>query len=258
MVTGNNRYFALSPARVKELGLTRKDVIRLSPPGSSHLRGLELSRDTVTRLGQNGKSTWLFHPSETPSPAAEAYIATGHLAGVDEAYKCRVRKPWYRVPLLPPADLLLTCMNADTPRLTTNSAQAGHLNSVHGVYLKDEARELGRELLPLASLNSVTLLNAEMVGRSYGGGILKLEPREADVWAMPSIEHIQTHADALRAIKPKVATLLQHGKLAQAVELVDCALLSEADIVSEADLARVREAHAAMTDRRTARGRSGR
>lgn len=258
MVTGNNRYFALTPARVKELGLTRKDLIRLSPPGSSHLRGLELSSDAMTRLGQKGKATWLFRPSETPSPAAQAYIATGHLAGVDEAYKCRVRKPWYRVPLLPPADLLLTCMNADTPRLTTNSAQAGHLNSVHGVYLKDDVRELGRELLPLASLNSVTLLNAEMVGRSYGGGILKLEPREADVWAMPSIEHIQTRADALRAIKPKVATLLQHGKLSQAVDLVDRVLLTEAGIVSEVDLARVREAHAAMTDRRTARGRSGR
>lgn len=258
MVTGNNRYFALSPTRVKELGLTRKDLVRLSPPGSSHLRGLELSRDAMTRLGLKDKATWLFSPSKTPSPAAQAYIATGHLAGVDEAYKCRIRKPWYRVPLQPPADLLLTCMNADTPRLTTNSAQARHLNSVHGVYLNDDIRELGRELLPLASLNSVTLLNAEMVGRSYGGGILKLEPREADVWAMPSSQHIRTHADALRSIKPKVAKLLQHGKLAQAVEIVDRILLTDAGIISEVKLGRVREAHAAMTTRRAARGRIGR
>lgn len=258
MVTGNNRYFALSPRRVQELGLTRKDLVRLSPPGSSHLRGLELSSGAMTRLGQNGKATWLFYPSETPSPSAQAYIATGHLAGVDEAYKCRVRKPWYRVPLLPPADLLLTCMNADTPRLTTNSAQAGHLNSVHGVYLKDDARDLGRELLPLASLNSVTLLSAEMVGRSYGGGILKLEPREADVWAVPSIQHIRSHANALRGIKPKVAKLLQHGKLAQAVGFVDCVLLTDAGVISENELAGVREAHTAMTSRRTTRGRSGR
>jgi adenine-specific DNA methylase len=257
MVTGNNRYFALSPARVKELGLTRRDLVRLSPPGSSHLRGLELSSDTMTRLGQKGKATWLFRPSGALSPAAQAYIATGHLAGVDQAYKCRVRKPWYRVPLLPSADLLLTCMNADTPRLTTNSAGAHHLNSVHGVYLNDDVRDLGRELLPLASLNSVTLLNAEMVGRSYGGGILKLEPREADIWAMPSADHIRAHADELRAIKPKVTTLLQHGKLAHAVELVDRVLLIDAGIVTEIDLDRVRDAHSAMTNRRVARGRSG-
>ncbi len=258
MVTGNNRYFALSPARVAELELTRKDLIRLSPPGSSHLRGLELSKDAMTKLGREGRATWLFRPSHHPSIAAQAYIETGHRAGVDEAYKCRVRKPWYRVPLVPAADLLLTCMNADTPRLTTNSAGVHHLNSVHGVYLKGDFRELGRELLPLASLNSVTLLNAEMVGRSYGGGILKLEPREADSWAMPSPQHVQSCAARLRGIKAQAATLLQHGKLVEAVELVDEALLTGAGILTTAKLQSVRDAHVAMTIRRVARGRSGR
>ncbi|WP_313815556.1 N-6 DNA methylase [Citricoccus sp.] len=258
MVTGNNRYFALSPARVKELGLPRKDLVRLSPPGSSHLRGLELSNSAMIKLGQQGKSTWLFRPADRPSPAAQAYIDAGHLAGVDEAYKCRVRKPWYRVPLLKPADLLLTCMNADTPRLTTNTAGAHHLNSVHGVYLDDQHRELGRELLPIASLNSVTLLNAEMVGRSYGGGILKLEPREADVWAMPSPAHVQTCAEQLRLIKPDVTKLLQQGDLIAAVKLVDSVVLVGSGVITESELDHVRDAHAALAGRRQARGRSGR
>lgn len=257
MVTGNNRYFALSPARVSELGLARRDLLRLSPPGSSHLRGLELSGSAMTRLGQENKATWLFRPSEPLSTAAEAYIAAGHLAGVDEAYKCRVRKPWYRVPLLQPADLLLTCMNADTPRLTTNSARAYHLNSVHGVYLKNDVRELGRELLPIASLNSITLLNAEMVGRTYGGGILKLEPREADIWAMPSADHIRNNADDLRAIKAKVSAMLRQGKLERAVALVDQVLLIDSGIVTADELERVRDAHFGMSNRRITRGRSG-
>jgi len=217
MVTGNNSFFALSPDRVTQLGLPRQDLLRLSPPGSAHLRGLALSPDKLARLGREGKSTWLFRPADEPSPAALAYIATGHRAGVDSAYKCRVRKPWYRVPLVPPADLLLTCMNADTPRLTTNTARAHHLNSVHGVYLNEAHSKLGLDLLPLASLNSVTLLNAEMVGRAYGGGILKLEPREADVWAMPAPPLIGQRAEALRAVKTRVANLLQHGHLTQAV-----------------------------------------
>lgn len=257
MVTGNNRYFALSPSRVTELGLPRTDLIRLSPPGSSHLRGLELSKRAMTRLGHEGRATWLFRPSSNPSAAAQAYIETGHRAGVDEAYKCRVRKPWYRVPLLPAADLLLTCMNADTPRLTTNSAGVHHLNSVHGVYLDEQLRALGRELLPLASLNSVTLLNAEMVGRSYGGGVLKIEPREADVWAMPSPDLLRERAEPLRDIKPQVARLLQRGKLAHAVELVDAALLTGAEIVSTSDLQSVRDAYESMASRRIMRGRSG-
>lgn len=255
-VTGNNAYFALSPARVAELGLARRELVRVSPPGSAHLRGLALSSRAMTRLGAAGRATWLFRPTGPLSPAAEAYIAAGHQAGVDQAYKCRVRKPWYRVPLVPPADLLLTCMNADTPRLTTNAAGAHHLNSVHGVYLRPPHAETGRELLPVASLNSVTLLHAELVGRSYGGGILKLEPREADTWLVPAPAQVTQHAEQLRQIKPRVARLLTAGRLLDAVAAVDEVLL--APHLDQAALAAVRTAHRDFTARRTARAASGR
>ncbi|WP_225755198.1 class I SAM-dependent DNA methyltransferase [Actinotalea sp. Marseille-Q4924] len=257
IVTGNNKYFTLSPARVRELGLPRRELLRLSPPGSSHLRGLALSRGMLGRLGAQGKATYLFSPAPTPSAQAEAYIDVGVRAGVHEAYKCRVRKEWYRVPLLPPADLLLTCMNADTPRLTTNDANAYHLNSVHGVYLSDDLRALGRELLPLASLNSVTLLNAEMVGRSYGGGVLKIEPREADAWAMPSPVLVASRAERLRSVRVRVARNLRAGHLDAAVAIVDETLLIEPGAVSSQQLEAVRRARSAMAHRRKARGSSG-
>ncbi|WP_420853339.1 N-6 DNA methylase [Ruania rhizosphaerae] len=253
MVTGGNHFFTLSPAKVAELGLPRGELRRLSPPGSAHLRGLTLSTAMLRRLGTEGKATSLFYPGDQPSPAARAYIEAGHKAGVDDAYKCRVRRPWYRVPLLPAADLLLTCMNADTPRLTTNQARALHLNSVHGVYLSDEHRELGRELLPLASLNSVTLLNAEMVGRAYGGGVLKIEPREADVWAMPSPALVASQADALRAIRAAVARKLQAGQLLEAVEIVDRALLVNPHQADAAELVQVQRARAELARRRMVR-----
>jgi adenine-specific DNA-methyltransferase len=35
--------------------------------------------------------------------------------------------------------------------------------------------------LPLLTLNSVTMFGAKIFGRSYGGGVLKREPREAAV-----------------------------------------------------------------------------
>lgn len=258
IVTGNNKYFALSPERVRELDLPSRELLRLSPPGSSHLRGLVLSAAMLGRLGAEGKATYLFHPGATPSPQASAYIAAGQTAGVDEAYKCRVRKVWYRVPLVRPADLLLTCMNADTPRLTANQARAYHLNSVHGVYLAEDLRDIGRELLPLASLNSLTMLNAEMVGRAYGGGILKLEPKEADVWAMPSPALVESRAGALRLIQRPVARLLRLGNLTAAVDLVDQALLVESGRLSRDRVMMVRGAAGALRRRRSVRASSGR
>lgn len=258
IVTGNNKYFTLSPQRVKELGLRRNELLRLSPPGSSHLRGLSLTSSMLTKLGRDGSATYLFYPNDPPTAEAAAYIADGHRTGVDTAYKCRVRKTWYQVPLVPAADLLLTCMNADTPRLTSNDAGARHLNSVHGVFLNKQHRELGRELLPLASLNSVTLLHAEMVGRAYGGGILKVEPKEADVWAMPSPALILSRADSLRRIKQQVADLLSDGRLLDAVKIVDQVVLADCAALSEKQLERIRQARADCANRRTVRGASGR
>jgi adenine-specific DNA-methyltransferase len=258
IVTGNNKYFTLSPQRAKELNLRRGELLRLSPPGSSHLRGLSLSNSMLTKLGREGQATYLFYPSEPPSAEAAAYIEDGHRTGVDTAYKCRVRKTWYQVPLVPAADLLLTCMNADTPRLTSNEAKARHLNSVHGVYLDAEFRELGCELLPLASLNSITLLHAEIVGRAYGGGILKIEPKEADVWAMPSPALILARVDGLRAIKQQVSELLGEGKLLDAVDIVDKVVLAGCGNLTAKQIKQIRKARKELADRRTLRAASGR
>lgn len=251
MVTGNNGYFALSPDRVRELGLRPGDLVPLSPPGSAHLRGLTLTGAQLRRLGEDGKSIHLFRPGGATSAAAQRYIEAGHAAGVHLAYKCRVRSPWFMVPLLAPAHLLLTCMNADTPRLITNRAAAHHLNSVHGVYLRDELTALGQDLLPLASLNSATVLHAEIVGRSYGGGILKLEPREADRWLVPSAELIVARAGQLRAARRAVAGLLAKGRLLDAVQTIDGALGLE-------DVDSIRAARDSLATRRAVRSRRAR
>lgn len=253
-VTGNNAFFCLTPERVAELGLGAEELLPLSPPGSRHLRGLSLTPAQMRVLADDGRATALFRPGAVPSPAAQQYIDAGHRAGVDLAYKCRVRKPWWRVPVVPPADLLLTYMNADTPRITSNLAKAHHLNSVHGVYLNDEVRAIGSKLLPIASLNSATLLSAELVGRAYGGGMLKIEPREADKLLVPSLELVQRSAGALASIRPAVRSALASGGLLKAASLVDGALSAGGFAEEPRQLASLRESRHHLYLRRVARG----
>ena len=245
-VTGGNRYFTLSPTRVRELGIPQRDLLRISPPGSSHLRGLALTKSAMTRLGQDGQATWLLYPSVKPAASTLRYIEEGHRTGADQAYKCRVRKPWWRVPVLKAPDLFLTYMNADTARLTTNTVAARHLNSVHGVYLTEDHRELARDVLPVGALASLPLLS---------GGVLKIEPREADRWWMPSPALLAQHREALAALQPRVQRMLQSRNLPGAVELVDAVLLN--DVLSAGELSAIAGDHRALTTRRTVRGRSG-
>ena len=132
------------PAAGRRAGAAVDGSAAVVPAGSRHLRALSLTAAALDEFGDQGAATWLFRPDGEPSPAARAYIAAGETTGVHTAYKCRVRTPWWRVPLVPAADLLLTYMNADTPRLCTNATRAGHLNSVHGVYLRPDYAPSGR------------------------------------------------------------------------------------------------------------------
>jgi adenine-specific DNA-methyltransferase len=131
------------------------------------------------------------------------------------------------VKLVPLPHLLVTCMNFDAPRLVANEAGVRHLNSVHGLILKPSERRLGMRYLPIGMLNSLTLLGAELVGRSYGGGVLKLEPKEADLLPVPAPAAIAKAKDGLDGIRPKVEDLLVDGRLADAVGLVDECLLED-------------------------------
>jgi adenine-specific DNA-methyltransferase len=255
-VTGNNRYFTRTPSQVALAGLDpARDLVPLSPPGSRHLRGLALTRPHWTALGAADQPVWLFRPASDPSPAGLEYVRAGERTGVDTAYKCRVRTPWWRVPISPPADLLLTYMNADTPRLSTNGARVRHLNSVHGVYLNPGLRRLGTRLLPLAALNSMTLLGAETVGRAYGGGMLKLEPREADRLPVPAPELVSSVAAPLAAVREPVRRALAAGALLDAVALVDRVLLAGGWPVAPADVGLLAGARELLAGRRAARGR---
>lgn len=208
-------------------------------------------------LAEAGQATFLFRPVE-PSEAALRYIEHGEQLGVPAAYKCRMRTPWWRVPLSPLADLFVTYMNADTPRLCANGARVHHLNSVHGLVFAPALRRLGVAELPLASLNSATLLGAEAVGRAYGGGMLKLEPREADRLPVPTPSTLEGAATALHRVRRRVAALLAERRVLDAVAVVDEVLLRRYLELSEPQTQALRSAHQELRARRVERGAGAR
>ena len=250
-VTGNNRYFTMSPATARELKLAPSDVVPISPAGSSHLRTLTFTRADHGALGRQGARTLLFRPDK-PSRAAHAYIAQGEQLGVHHAYKCKVRTPWWRTPLPAAPDLFFTYMNEATPQLAANPSGLHCLNSVHGLYLAGDGGELV-DILPLAAFNSATALSAEITGRAYGGGVLKMEPGEAIRLLVPSPNAVRRHAAALREVLPKLRATLREGRLAEVREVVDAILFES---MGPADFAAIREAHSTLSQRRRSRATS--
>lgn len=256
MVTGNNKFFALTEAEVSEFGIAENDLVRISPPGSRHLRGLTFSAALWKELARAGRRVYLFYPNgDELSESAWRYIESGEKRNVQQAYKCRVRRPWWRVPKISSPDLFLTYMNHDAPRLVANRAGVSHLNSVHGVSLDPRYRKLGMDLLPIAALNSATLLGAELVGRSYGGGMLKLEPKEADRLPVPSPQTLEQCAAELRALRPQLSKHLRNSNLKEAVKMVDRVLLLQGVGVKSSDIELMRVGREALFNRRASRAK---
>ena len=258
-VTGNNDYFTLTKTRAIELGLEESELLKISPPGSKHLRGLVFSDGAWEHLAKGGKRCYLFAPDpDRPSDSARKYIEMGSKLGVDQGYKCRNRRPWWRVPLVGCPDLFFTYMNHDQPRLTANEAGAQLLNSLYGISLRPDRRSIGRDLLPIASLNSVTLLGAEMVGRAYGGGMLKHEPKEADLLPVPSLATIEAVGEELRCLKPQLAAALGADDISKAVDQVDRIILRRHLRIAEPTIEALRGARSHLFQRRAGRARGDR
>ncbi len=226
-VTGNNDYFTLTSADVGRLDLGSSEVLKISPPGARHLRGPIFSNRAWKQLANEGARCYLFAPSGEPSKAARAYIEAGERLGVHEAYKCKMWSPWWRVPLVSKPDLMLTYMNHDRLRLVTNEAGIRVLNSLYGVQLKPRVRKVGKHNLPIACLNTVTLLGSEVVGRAYGGGLLKHEPKEADLLPVPSHSMLAAIQSELELIKPQLSVAMRQNNLIRAVEMVDSIVLEK-------------------------------
>jgi len=119
-VTGASDFFCLSDLEVEALGLPAGELLPVCPPGTRQLHTLRPGPSEWQALKDKGLACYLFRPSRQPSAAAQAYIRLGSREGVDEGFKCRVRAPWWRVPLTRKADLLVTYMNHDRPRRQDN------------------------------------------------------------------------------------------------------------------------------------------
>jgi hypothetical protein len=91
------------------------------------------------------------------------------------------------------------------------------------------------------------------VGRAYGGGILKLEPKEADRLPMPSPELVKQCAAELRSLRPQLAVALRSGRLLDAVEMVDRVVLTGSLGLKRKQIRAMEDAVASMAARRTSR-----
>lgn len=214
-VTGANKFFLLRPSDVEELSLgrlaTRPIIAR-----AAHLPGLVLTkRDFNAFSREDSRVLLLDPPSESRwTVGVSDYLHEGESQRIHRRFKCRTRDPWYRVPLVIVPDAFLSYMNWTFPRLVVNEAALPCTNTIHTVCWKRKVSRSEAKRIALALMTSLSQLSAELEGRSYGGGVLKLEPSEASRLVVPMEVGAEVHFD-------KVDRLLRQGQDVEATQVAN-------------------------------------
>jgi hypothetical protein len=176
-VTGANEFFHLRPSQAARLGIPDQFLLPTVRNGRS-LRTGRVTSATIDGWRKRDEPYLLLALSRQQSLPATVRRYLDSAAGQEarQAYKCRNRSPWYVVPDVLIPDAFLTYMSGEGPSLVANEAHCTCTNSIHAVRL---LQKLDVADFVMRWQHPLTRLSCELEGHPLGGGMLKLEPREA-------------------------------------------------------------------------------
>jgi len=245
VVTGKNQFFVLSRSEIADRGLQGHTTPLISR--SAHLTGARIGKRDWRQLVADDQRVNLLHLAPingaNPEGTLKSYIRLGEEQDVHRGYKCSIREPWYVVPSVWTPDAFMFRQIYDFPRVVLNSAEATSTDTIHRMRCKTDPGAVVTN-----SYVSLTAASAEIEGRSYGGGVLELEPTEAERLLMPA---------KLGPALPlhECDRLVRRGRLADLLDENDRLVLKETMGLSTVDCRMLRRVWEKMRDRRLARRR---
>lgn len=151
------------------------------------------------------------------------------------------RDVWYQLTDTAIPDAFLPYMGAEPYPLTLNKAVATSTNGVHRIWWSSSKRTIEDAIV--GSWTSLFQLSAEITGRQYGGGILKLEPAEARQLVIPIIE-------GAKAVLPKLNSLARVGNKDAVTDLADDVVLRRGLGISNQQIMSLRSGASALAELR--------
>lgn len=239
VVTGANDFFVRNADEISHLGeqgaslpiVTRGGWLRAPHWRAADQRNAE---DKPSRL-------LLIDPTCKPTGSLEKDIERAETLGLHERHHCSKREPWYSITDTQVPQLFLPYMGSSPPMLVVNDARSTCTNTIHRLWKKDTSKASIRAIAA-GSWTTLYALSAELFGRGYGGGVLKLEPGGAGRinLALPSssdLLSVITHA-------------FEEGGIRAAREVADQELLVQRLGLDAKDLACLRHAAQRLYDLR--------
>lgn len=255
LVTGANEFFVLSDEDNARLHLRDSDTVRVLGKFKA-AQGLTFTISDHDKYLSTGARGHLVHSVSLPPQhsALRAYLDSFPPAERDKIGTFKKRRIWHAPEDGNIPDAFLPVMNHSGPRLVLNRAKINCTNTLHRAFFRMKLSTVYQKLLAISLLTSFSQLSAEFVGRRYGSGVLKHEPREIEKIAvlMPLVEDARIN-EAFKDINK----LLRAGQSAPAQAKADELVLGTLDHWQALSAAFTQALDDARTLRRTTRFLSG-
>ena len=242
LVTGANSHFIRSIEDLRKLGVPRKTWLPVVSR-TRWLSGLDFTERDLQELVNAGQRTILVRPTQAyeDAPGIRRWITKGIETSVHERFKCTIRTPWFRIPLPPSPDAFATCARLGAPLLVLNRAGCRCTNALHAVYWR--GIQTPPETVAVGFLTSAVGVWAELHGRRYGGGVLKMEP---STWNRVPVPLVHGTKDAFDELNE----LVRCGRETQARALADDLVLGDRLGLPKKDIRRLQLAQAQLMSQR--------
>lgn len=199
IATGDNDFFLLTDEQVRDLRLPQEAVLPVVSR-TRNVSGDTLSCKEFDDLGEKGLARWMLALDGRPEcklpPEVQRYLQEGVKRGLPKKALISQRQPWYKMETRVPPPFLFAYLGRRQARFIRNTAGVVPLTGFLCVYAKPGV-DLD-ELWKVLSSESVRD-NLHRVGKSYGSGAIKVEPRALERTPVPQemIERLVTKRQAM-------------------------------------------------------------
>lgn len=201
IATGQNDFFFMTAKRAEELEIPRTYFV----PAIGRMRDVQtepFTNDNLQELEAANRPTRLLSLGDEPRDklplALQRYLQMGEEANIPASTLIATRNPWYRMERRTPPPFFFAYLGRRAVRFIRNQTDAVPLTCLLCIYPFDSSAENLERLWRVIS-DPRTLANLRLVGKSYGEGALKVEPR--------ALQQLQLSDDALSK-----AGLLSHAR----------------------------------------------
>ena len=241
MVTGFNNFFILNKQEVMQYRLGEENL-RPVVSRFSHLKGIKHNVMRHNKNVKDHKNAFLLHVDREnlveKNTAVRSYLAKVRKQERLKNRTFKKRKYWYQPDDGIYPDAFLSYMVHESPKMVLNQGKINCTNSIHRVFFKEKPSFKRKIAFCISLLSTFSQLSAELEGRSYGSGVLKIEPTAGKNIQIFIDEYI---VDDLFDISKTIDSLMINDRFNNAVDLVDNVLIKR-NVISSSELVLLKKA----------------